>query len=209
MQKLITILFILSIGFISCKDKKQISEKDTVDQKTVEVAQNPAKDSMEIRKVITEFYDWYNKNYTKFLEYNLYNGIKKKDVPPYKINWDVVEKYHAFIRKEVKELGEEFIKNQKNFLQQCDSAFKVDVEDEIPYGFDYDWYTNSQEDPKYLLDEMNKSKKWIINVNGNDATADIKGPYNDNGKQSETTIIKLAMKKENDKWKIAKIGMDQ
>ncbi len=66
-----------------------------------------------------------------------------------------MSKYQDFIRTSAPQLGEEFIKNQKHFFEQCDSAFKVDVKDEIPYGFDWDWYTNSQEDPQYLLDEMN------------------------------------------------------
>jgi hypothetical protein len=98
----------------------------------------PQKDSAEIRTVIIDFYNWYNKNDAKLQEYHLYSGIKKKDAPPYKINWDEVTKYQDFIRSSVPQLGEEFLKNQKHFFEKCDSAFKADVNDEIPYGFDYD-----------------------------------------------------------------------
>jgi hypothetical protein len=206
MKKILSILFIAMIGFIACKDKKQVSGKDTQEPSKAEVAQNPAADSVEIREVITSFYNWYNKNYAKFQVYNLYSSIKKKGAPPYKINWSEVTKYQDFIRASVPQLGEEFISNQKRFFQQCDSAFKVDVEDDIPYGFDYDWYTNSQEDAQYTIDEMNKAKQWIIKVNGDDATAEVKGTYDDNGKQTETTFMRLALKKENGQWKIAKIG---
>lgn len=213
MKKIIPVLIITVFVFVSCKDKKQGQEQkqgqDTVQQKTEEgtptLKQDPALDSVDIRKVITDFYNWYNKNYAKFQNYDLYSSIKKKNAPPYKINWDVVAKYQDFIRTSVPQLGEEFISNQKRFFQQCDSAFKVDVKDDIPYGFDWDWYTNSQEDPQYLLDEMNKSKQWIIAVKDNDATVNIKG-NSDN--RAATTVINLTMKKENGQWKIAKIGTE-
>ena len=88
------------------------------------------------------------------------------------------------------------------FFRQCDSAFKIDVNDEIPYGFDYDWYTNSQEDPQYLLDEMNKKKnKWEIAVNGNISTVKVHDDQN-----REYDLIGLRLKKEKDKWVIVKIG---
>ena len=212
MRKIIFPLFIAAIMIAACKDKKQNAAKDVVaEPRTPEVvvAQDPVKDSAEIKKVITDFYNWYNKNYTKFQEYDLYTGIKKKDMPPYKINWDQVTKYQDFIRTSVPQLGEEFLANQKRFFQQCDSAFKVDVKDELPYGFDWDWYTNSQEEPQYLLDEMNKpASSWAIVVNGDDATVSVNG-YNENsGKQERITIITLVMKKENGQWKIAKIGTE-
>jgi hypothetical protein len=204
MIKINFVLAIAFMGFISCKDRKQAEGKEATAQKTLEIVQDSAKDSAEIRTVITDFYTWYNKNYSKFDNYHLYSGIKKKDTPPYKMNWDEVEKYQQFIRDSVPQLGEEFIKNQKHFFQQCDSAFKVDVEDEIPYGFDYDWYTNSQEDPQYLVDEINKSLPWDSKRAGDHARVDIKTAYDDNGKKTTETAITIIMKKENGKWKIAK-----
>jgi hypothetical protein len=198
------VLFATVIGFIACKDKKQVVGKDADEQKTVEVVQDPAKDSAEIRTVITDFYNWYNKNYAKLQEYHLYSGIKKKEAPPYKINWEEVEKYQDFIRTSVPQLGEEFIKNQKHFFQQCDSAFKVDVNDDIPYGFDFDWYTNSQEETQYLVDEINKSLPWTITWSDDNALVDVKAEYDNNGKKTTATAITIVMKKENGKWKIAK-----
>lgn len=208
MKKLTFVLIITVFAFISCKDKKQAPEQDKAQQKTEQAAQNPAKDSAEIRKVIVDFYNWYNKNNGVFQQYNLYSGIKKKETPPYKINWDQVEKYQDFIRSSVPQLGEEFIKNQKYFLRQCDSAFKVDVKDELPYGFDYDWYTDSQEDPQYLLDRLNGSGIWKITANGNEAQAEVTNYYDDGGKQAKETVVSITMKKEKGGWKIAKIGKD-
>jgi hypothetical protein len=175
--------------------------KNEAEQKTEVVVQDPAKDSAAIRTVITDFYNWYNKNYTKFEKYHLYTGIKKKDAPPYKINWDEVEKYQQFIRDSVPQLGEGFIAGQKHFFQQCDSAFKVDVNDDIPYGFDYDWYTNSQEDPQYTLELLNRDTPWNMMIVGDKMEVAI-GVTQEEG----STGLIIQMKKENDKWTIFKIG---
>ncbi len=208
MKGIIFSLCIIISGLMACKDKKQTPQKDAMEEKATEAFSDPAKDSTEIRKVITGFYNLYTKYDTKLQEYDLYSGIKKKDAPPYKINWEEVTKYQDFIRTSMPQLGEEFIANQKKMLQQCDSAFKVDVEDELPYGFDYDWYTNSQEDPQYLLDEINKNKPWPINIEGENAFVEVKGEFENNGKKELSTFVTLYMKKENGQWKIAKIGLD-
>ena len=163
-------------------------------------------DSAQIKNSILTFYNWYNKNYTKLQGFTLYTGTKTKDSPPYKINWKEAERYFVYLKTAVPNIGDEFIKNQRIFFQQCDSAFKVDVEDEIPYGFDYDWYTNSQEEPKLLIDELKKSKQWVTVVNGNDATVDVLGFYMDGNKKVETVVMCFGMKKEKGKWKIARIG---
>ncbi|HEY6063756.1 MAG TPA: hypothetical protein VIV35_09115 [Chitinophagaceae bacterium] len=207
MKEVVFILLISVISLNACNDRKQTAGKDSIEQKTGGVAKDPAKDSAEIRTVITGFYNWYTKNYTKFEGYDLYNGIKKKDAPPYKINWDGVAKYQQFIRDSVPQLGEGFIADQKHFFQQCDSAFKVDVEDDIPYGFDYDWYTNSQEDPQYLVGELNdKNSYWAVGLNGDAATVNISVIRDIDGKPNRESVITIAMKKENGKWTIAKIG---
>jgi hypothetical protein len=209
MKSILAFIFTVVMIASACKQKNASGKEAAEKQKKEEAVQNTAKDSGEIRKAVTEFYTWYNGNYEKFMKYDLCSGVKKADTPPYKINWDEVEKYQSFIRTSVSQLGEEFLKNQKQFFQQCDSAFKKDTEDEIPYGFDYDWYTNSQEDPKYLVDEITKAENWWeIVVNGNDAAVAIKGYYDNNGKKEPNTYLNLAMKKENGQWKISKIGTE-
>ncbi|MBP9104632.1 MAG: hypothetical protein KBF82_12255 [Chitinophagaceae bacterium] len=196
---------IVAVAFIligACNNQKDNSEKKSDNNLNIESSKIATNDTADIRSVILEFYNWYNTNYEKFQDYNLYSGLKKKDVPPYKINWEEVKKYQDFIKSSVPNLGEEFLTDQLAFFKQCDSAFKVDVNDEIPYGFDYDWYTNSQEDPQYLLDEINKKEnKWQINVNGNIATVKV----NDN-QNKDYAILTMLLKKENDKWLIVKIG---
>jgi Protein of unknown function (DUF3828) len=213
MRKIITVVLFITTGLIACKDKKEASTKENAGRDTTvtipkneEIAANPAEDSAAIRKVITDFYNWYNTSYNRLFEYKLYSGIKKTDAPPYKINWVEVETYQKFMRSDAPQLGEEFFTRQKQFLQECDSAFKVNTEDEIPYGFDYDWYTNSQDDAQYLVDEVNKKRPWPISFSGDYATVDVIGAYDDNGKQKESSILTLKLKKENGQWKIARIG---
>lgn len=160
-------------------------------------------DSAQIRTTINSFYNWYSKNSPKIDAFKLYTTSKKD--PPYKINWKEVDRYLAWLGKAAPQLGQEFARNERQFFKECDSAFLTQVQDEVPYGFDSDRFTNSQE-PEYTVEEMQKSKQWAIRVNGNEATVDVLGSYSDKGKEIETLIICFEMKKEKGKWTIAKIG---
>jgi len=186
----------------SCKGKNK-----TEAEKTSDTQQNFASDSTEISQAVKEFYTWYSTHYMKFTEYDLYNGANKKDEPPYQIDWSVVEKYQGFIRDSAPQLGETFLTNQKVLLQKADSAFKVDKDEDVPVYFDFDWYTNTQEDPAYILSEINKSRQWIITTKGDEGVAEVKG-YDENGTKPAATVIRVEMKKENGKWKIAKTWSD-
>lgn len=202
MKKLSYLLLVaIIIVVVSCKGKNSTGNKESPAENIT------TNDSADIRNTILDFYSWYSKNYEKFMQYDLYSGIKKEDEPPYKINWDEVKKYQDFIRDNVPQLGEDFLANQQVLFKKCDSAFKVDIEDDIPYYFDFDWYTNTQEDPEYMLDEIKKTKLWNISVDGNNAKVNIKG-YDNNGEQPAITVIDLELKKEKNTWKIAKIGSE-
>lgn len=205
------ILIAVLTTFISCiacnNEKSNTSQEVTTDEQVKpDATVNPQEDSAVIRKTITDFYDWYLVNWDKFPTNGLYKGIKKADMPPYQIDWKAVEKYHNFIKESVPQLGNTFIAAQKKFLEQCDEEFKKDTEGEIPYGFDYDWYTNSQEEPKYLVDEMNNSHNWKTVVSGDDANVEVMRWRDDNGQKIEEPIIKFGMKREAGKWTIARIG---
>jgi len=163
-------------------------------------------DSVQIKTIVLNFYNWYNKNWKRLDGFRLYSGIKVKDSPPYKINWKEAERYFAFIKINMQQLGNEFINNERKFFRQCDSAFKAEPDEEMPYGFDYDRFTNSQEDPQWFIDDLKKAKQWSILFADETAHVDILGTYSDNGRELETVIMCLEMKKEKTKWKIAKIG---
>lgn len=205
-MKYTIILFLTMMTIISCKDKKY-SNTETSATKTEASAADPAKDSADIRFVIIDFYTWYDKNYRQMMKYQLYSGINKKDEAPYRLNRDEVNRYLAFIRDSVSQLGDAFLDNHERLFTKIDSAFKVDVEGDVPYYFDFDWFTNSQEGADYLLDGIKKSTKWIINVKDNDATVEIGAPEDKNYVPG-SLLLQLNMKKENGLWTIAKIGND-
>lgn len=203
------IVIVLLAALVSCKDKK---DKDAGNNAgtgtdTVQAANTSAADSADIRKVIIDFYDWYSTNYKKLMGYKLYSGIKKPDAPPYKINWDEVSKYQAYIHDSIPQLGSEFLVNQKKKFEQCDSAFKVDVNDDLPFGFDYDWFTNSQEDPSWLLEGIKTSGKWVVDIKGEKASVEIGTPENKNY-VAGSLLLYVGLTKENGQWKIAEIGND-
>ena len=170
-------------------------------------SQKPGKtDSIQIRNSIIGFYTWYNKNWEKISSFRLYSGARSNDNPPYKINWKEAERYFGYIRSSVPQLGEAFIANERKFLKECDSAFKADPSEEMPYGFDYDRFTNSQEDPQWLLDELKRARSWEITPRNNSASVDVLGSFMEQGKEIETVVMCFEMNKEKGKWKIAKIG---
>ena len=197
---LLSVTFLLAI--CSCKEKSKTGSVKTEDPVSSYVT-----DSTEISNVIKEFYTWYSTHYENFMKYDLYNGVKKKNEPPYQIDWAVVDKYQGYIHDSVPQLGETFLTNQKILLQKADSAFKVDNPDDVPAYFDFDWYTNTQEDPAYMLGELNKTKLWNIKVNGDNAIADVKG-WDENGTKEAAQVIIVELKKENGKWKISKTWTD-
>lgn len=206
MKKIISIFFVAIICLAACKDKKTDSEK-TGDESTTTTATpvDPAKDSADIKAVVTDFYNWYSKNAQKLTAFDLYNGIKKADEAPYKIEWNEVDKLHRFIHDSVPQLGEAFLASQKRMLHMADSALgKMVSKDDVPPYFDYDWYTNSQ-DVEYTLEEINKAR-WRITTNGDDGVANIVGVYENGGEKSEQTLLKIKMKREAGQWKIAEIG---
>ncbi len=197
-MKLFLFAVVASTMILSCNSKKQNAATET---QTTSTTVDRAKDSAAIRNVIISFYNWYNTNYTKLMKYDLYSGIKKEDAPPYKINWNEVGRYQQFIRDSIPQLGAAFLAEQKLFFQRADSAFKKDVEDDIPYGFDYDWYTNSQEDTQYTLELINRNEPWNMMIDPEKAQVEI-GVTQEEG----STGLIIQLKKENDKWTISKIG---
>lgn len=207
------IMAVLAAAFLyACKNKKNDATKvagpsaETNSPASTTTAPDPRADSAAIRSVITGFYNWYDTAYQALDDYPLYRSAKKNGGPPYRIDWTVAENYQRYLRAAAPQLGESFLAAQKRFLQSCDSAFKVDTEDELPYGFDYDWYTNSQEEPAYLIEQLNKPGAWDIRIRGEEAVVAIKGSYNDGSREVVQTILKVDMKKEGGSWKIANIG---
>ncbi len=195
------------VAIVACNNNKQDKEKKVITDTLTTVTQDPANDSAAIRAVVVDFYNWYNSNYRKLMEYDLYSSLKKNNGAPYQLNPEEVKRYQDFIRDSVPQLGDAFLENQHTMFNKIDSAFKVDVKEDVPYYFDYDWYTNSQEDPSYLLSGIIKSRKWIINIKGDKAWVEIGAPE-EKDYLAGSLLLYLGMKKENGQWTIAKIGND-
>lgn len=163
-------------------------------------------DSTQIVQQIMAFYKWYGVNHAKLNSFELYRGTKKPDEPPYKINWKEAERYFAYIRAAVPYLNEAFIANRREFLKECDVEFKNDPEGEIPYGFDYDWYTNSQEETEYLVEELKKTEKWVIRVTGGTHASVEAHRLPGNPGERTYAFFCMVMNKVKGKWTIGRIG---
>lgn len=131
--------------------------------KGVAAQKKEAPDSAQIKATVIHFYKWYNLNRKKPAAFKLYKGKEKANSPPYVIDWAEAERYFAYLRKSVPYIGEGFIATEKRRLLESEEAFQKFPEDEVPAGFDYDPFTNSQEDTRIFLQELLKgSKKWRI-----------------------------------------------
>ncbi len=155
-----------------------------------------------VKQVVVDFYKWYAINDAKLYKFKLYKGKIEKDTPPYIVDWKVAEKYFTYIRKNVPWLGEAFIDNERKFLKQCQQSFNKYPEDEMPIGFDYDRFTDTQEDAKYTLSGtvLNKKMLWQINIKNNTTKAEVFISE----KQKTDEISKIEVVKEKDFWKISK-----
>ncbi len=112
---------------------------------------------------IINFYKWYNVNWKKLAAFKLYKGKEKADHPPYVIDWEEASRYFDYLRKSVPYLAEGFIATEKKRLTECEKDFLKNPEDDVPAGFDYDSFTNSQEGTGvFLKDLLKKSNKWKI-----------------------------------------------
>jgi hypothetical protein len=207
-MKLAITLLVAIATLVACNDKKEDKEKKVIDEETtISVPTDPASDSAAIRAVIIDFYTWYTANYKKLMAFDLYSSIKKNNGAPYQLNTEEVKRYQAFIRDSIPQLGDAFARNHEDLFRKIDSAFKKDTKEDVPYYFDFDWFTNSQEEPAYLLEGLKRSQKWRINVQGDEASVEIASPV-DKDYLPGSLLLYVGMKKENGQWTIARIGND-
>jgi len=72
----------------------------------------------------------------------------------------------------------------------------------VPPGFDYDRFTDSQEDAKYTLDQviLNRKSQWNVKLKGNTAVVYVTVPGSGSIEQQKA---KVELIKEKDTWKIS------
>ena len=163
--------------------------------------------SAQVKNTVISFYKWYNQNWKKIDAFKLYKSKKGNDGPPYVIDWKAVEGYFSYLRKNVPYAGEDFIANERKHFKKAEKDFKSNPEEEIPMGFDYDRFTNSQEEPKWFVGELlKKDKHWTITMQGS-ATASVSiTQKTDEG--SSHTFFCIDLVKEKGRWVLAKLGCE-
>lgn len=145
-------------------------------------------------------------------KFDLYKGKDKENNPPYHINWNVVEKYFAYIRTSVPSLGEAFITWHRADFKKLDTWFKENPEEEIPAGFDYERIVGGQVGIDEALEyAFPKKGKWQVSIKGNTATvAWVFMALNYDSEEMEENKSITEFKKEKGVWKISKtIGMTE
>lgn len=158
-----------------------------------------------------DFYRWYNTSWKKVDAFQLFRSKKGNDGPPYMIDWKVMDQYFTYLRRNVPTVGEVFIENERRFFQDADEAFKNDPDEEMPAGFDYDRFTNSQEEPQWFWDELIKpSNVWTIVIDKTDAD---KGyVIIQQRDQTQTSVLHHffcgELQREKGKWKIARLDCE-
>lgn len=202
-MKQLSTLVLAALLLASCGEESEKEQATRIAQER-EAATTPAGDSVNIRKVITDFYTWYEHNDNRLKTYPLYTASNNLGKPPFKINWDVVIKYQALLRDSVPQLGKAFLENQKILLQSIDSSFQKNPTLDIARGFDFDWYTNSAQKPSYIAMQVQKPLAWDLKRNGMEATVIVKEEADEKGEKKINNLLTILLKKEEGYWKIAK-----
>lgn len=152
-----------------------------------------------IRKVFFDFLGFYKKNEATFNSFKLYKGRGKDNSPPYQIQWKEVERYFAYLRKEVPYVGEAYIKAEQNHFKDSEKSFKDYPDEELPAGFDYDRWAGGQESIEYTYKWYTSTKnKYKVTINGNKAVLKI---GTGSGKDMYWSIVPFV--KEKGSWKMA------
>ncbi len=165
-------------------------------------------DKAQIKNVVTGFYNWYNKNWKKVNAFKLYSGTgADKEVPPFRVDWKEVDRYTVWMKKNAFYFTNQYFINERKDFQWADSMIQTEPQSEIMYGFDYDRFTLSQEEPQWFVNELNrKSNKWNITINGNKAKISVISL--DVNTKENWEVFCGEMHKEKNVWKISRLGCD-
>ncbi len=157
-----------------------------------------------IKKLFFDFQNYYLKNDHKFDAFHLYKGKGKEYAPPFHIQWKEVERYVAFLRKQVPYVGEAYIKNELIDFKYYDSCYKADPNEELPVGFDADRWAGGQESVEYMVKwNTNPKNIYQVKINGNKATLKIGFLLMDGDAEKDRIWDYVLFTKEKGIWKIS------
>lgn len=157
-----------------------------------------------IKQTFFSFLKFYQQHDAEFNKFRLYKGQGKNDEPPYHIQWKEVEKYFAYLRKNVPYVGEAYIAAERKHFQQAEKDFKEFPDEEIPAGFDYDRWAGGQEDIDYTIKWYTSPKNiYKVKISGNKAELRIGGQLWKGAKEEEREWSVVPFAKEKGKWKMA------
>jgi hypothetical protein len=160
-------------------------------------AQKLTADQQAAKKVVVDFFKWYKNNSSKLEQFNLYKGKKDKDQPPWVIDWKEVERYFAFLRKNVPYVGETYINSEREAFKKAQQLFVQHPDDEIVPGFDYDRYTGGQESPEYMVTD------WLLGK-GTKGVVTFITPFEGADSKTEYSYASVDVVKEKGVWKLAR-----
>ena len=157
-----------------------------------------------IKKTFFDFLKFYQKNEAKFNSFHLYKGVGKESNPPFKMQWKEVDRYFAYLRSSVPFVGEACIKAEKKHFLFSDSCFKVDLEDELPAGFDYDRWAGGQESIEHTMRWYSSPKNnYEVIISGNTAVLKIGAELWEGADTKDRNWSFVPFVKEKGKWKMA------
>lgn len=123
-----------------------------------------------IKKTFFNFLAFYRSHEARFNSFKLYKGKGKDNGPPYRMQWNEVKKYFAYLRSSVPYVGEAYIDAERVHFKFSDSCFKADPQDELPAGFDYDRWAGGQESIAYTYRwYTSENNKYVVNITGHNA----------------------------------------
>jgi tetratricopeptide (TPR) repeat protein len=106
---------------------------------------NPSQDKPEV--VVFKFFKWYFDNKINELELTNWNDPNMKF---YRVNFSATEKYLQKLQT-TGFVSKTYIENWRNYFKRRDEAFlKEQQNDGPPMGFEFDFITNSQENPEKI-----------------------------------------------------------
>ncbi len=157
-----------------------------------------------IKKLFVDFLQFYQKNEKKFDAFHLYKGQGKENAPPFHIQWKEVDKYFAFLRKQVPFVGDAYIESERMDFLYYDSCFKADPKEEMAVGFDFDRWGGGQESIEYMIKWYTNPKNiYLVNIIGNNATLKIGTAISIGETEKDRSWNMVLFTKEKGIWKMA------